>query len=195
MRRFIAGIDEVGRGPLAGPVTAACVVLDAGCLAGEVADSKKLSPKRREQLSKLIEREAIACSVVCVGPRRIDMLNIREASRLAMRLAVERVLLQLQKAYGRCELELLIDGNVPIETSLPQKTIIKGDETVAVISAASIVAKVRRDSLMGVLDKKYHGYGLAGHKGYPTKIHKELLSSLGPSPVHRRSFRGVREYL
>ena len=194
---LIAGIDEAGRGPLAGPVTAACVVFPPEYQNPELADSKKLSEKKREQLANEIRQAALAFSVVSVGPRRIEALNIREATRLAMRLCLTRVLrnYEISRSAG---LRVLIDGNMPIEftdTFVEEETIIKGDQKVAVISAASILAKVGRDSLMINLDKKYPGYELAKHKGYPTKAHREKIAGLGPSRAHRQSFAGVREYL
>ncbi len=181
----IAGVDEVGRGPLAGPVVAAAVVLPRDYKNDEIKDSKQLSAKKREQLVKVIKEVALSYAVVSVGHHRIDRINIRQASLLAMRLAVERV-----TADG-----VLVDGNVPIDTDLPQQTIIGGDALVIQISAASILAKVWRDHLMGILEKKYPGYGFVGHAGYPTKKHREAICTHGPCPIHRKTFSGVKEYL
>ena len=192
---LVAGIDEAGRGPLAGPVTAACVVLPDDFHADKLTDSKKLSPAQRERLYPEIVQASLCYSVVSVGSRRIDALNIREATRLAMRLAAERVRSSLISEYGSVNLELLIDGNMIIGTDLKEEAIIKGDSKVKVIAAASILAKVTRDRLMLELDKKYSGYDFKGHKGYPTALHKERVASLGPSPVHRRTFRGVKEHV
>jgi len=188
---FIAGIDEVGRGPLAGPVTAACVVLPKDYTNPQIKDSKKLSPKKREELYPVIIAQALAYSVVSVGHKRIDQLNIRNATKLAMELASKRVFAQLKKKYGEVELLLLIDGNMPICTTCEQRTIIKGDQKELAIAAASIIAKVTRDRLMDTLEKKYPGYRLDVHKGYPTLYHREALKKNGASPIHRRTFAGV----
>ncbi|MDZ4786211.1 MAG: ribonuclease HII [bacterium] len=182
---LIAGVDEVGRGPLAGPVVAAAAVFKEGYINPEIKDSKKLSQKKRELLVEVIKRDAVAWSIVSVGHTRILKLNIREASRLAMALAVRRVKADL----------VLVDGNVEIETRLPQRTIIGGDNLHVEISAASILAKVWRDHLMLVLDKKYPGYGFSAHAGYPTKFHREAVQRLGPCKVHREAFRGVKEFI
>lgn len=182
---LIAGVDEAGRGPLAGPVVAAAAVFESGYNNSEIRDSKKLSAKKRETLFEIIRRDAAAWAIVAVGPRRIDDINIREATRLAMKLAVERIHADI----------VLIDGNVPIETTLPQRTIVGGDALRVEISAASILAKVWRDRLMCILDTKYPGYGLARHFGYPTSSHRGAIAALGPSPIHRRTFAGVREHL
>ncbi|RMG41569.1 MAG: ribonuclease HII [Candidatus Dadabacteria bacterium] len=185
MARLIAGVDEVGRGPLAGPVVAAAVVFKEGYSNPDIKDSKKLSKKKRKELVSIIKRDATQWAVVAVGPRRIEALNIREASRLAMALALKRVKADLA----------LIDGNVSIDTDIPQETIIGGDSLRVEISAASILAKVWRDDLMKVLDAKYPGYNLGKHAGYPTREHRKAVSEIGPSKVHRKTFRGVREYL
>lgn len=182
---LIAGVDEVGRGPLAGPVVAAVVVFNQGYSNPEIKDSKQLSQKKRDKLVGVIKRDCLAWSIVAVGPRRIEILNIREASRLAMSLAVRRIQAD----------QVLVDGNMPIDTVLPQRTIIGGDASEVEISAASIIAKVWRDNLMVTLDKKYPGYGFAKHAGYPTIMHREAIKRLGPCRVHRRTFSGVREFL
>ncbi|MBX7137923.1 MAG: ribonuclease HII [Oligoflexia bacterium] len=185
MKRIIAGVDEVGRGPLAGPVVAAAVSFYQGYQNERIKDSKKLSKRQREQLIATIKADALAWSIIAVGPRRIEQLNIREASRLAMSLAVQRIQADL----------VLVDGNVPIWTALPQRTVISGDSLHVEISAASILAKVWRDDLMAVLDKKYPGYAMDRHAGYPTSEHRQAISKLGPCRVHRRTFAGVREYV
>lgn len=181
---FIAGVDEAGRGPLAGPVVAAAAVFAEGFSHPRIRDSKKLSAKTRENLFEEIKRLASSWSIVAVGARRVDALNIREATKLAMSLAVRRVHADL----------VLIDGNMEIDTALPQRTVVGGDDKHVEISAASILAKVWRDRLMVVLDKKYPGYGFSLHAGYPTADHRLAVATLGPSPVHRRTFRGVKEY-
>lgn len=181
----IAGVDEVGRGPLAGPVVAACCVFEQGYVNPEIKDSKQLSAKNREALVEVIKKDALQWAIVAVGPRRIERLNIREASRVAMSLALRRVNADM----------VLVDGNVPIEASIPQETIIAGDRLRVEISAASIIAKVWRDDLMRELDLKYPGYGLGSHAGYPTPSHRAAVSQLGPSRIHRKTFRGVSEHL
>lgn len=182
---FIAGVDEVGRGPLAGPVVAAVAVFEEGYSNPHIRDSKKLSAKQREELVGVIKADTVQWAIVSVGHRRIEELNIREASRLAMSLAVSRIKADL----------VLVDGNVPIACSTPQRTVIGGDDIHVEISAASILAKVFRDSLMAVLDKKYPGYAFSKHAGYPTEFHRKAIISLGPCPVHRRTFQGVKEHV
>lgn len=180
----IAGVDEVGRGPLAGPVVAAAVVFETGYVNPKIKDSKQLSPTARENLVGEIKAAALGWSIVSVGHHRIERINIREASRLAMSLAVARIDADL----------VLIDGNVPIYTELPQRTVVQGDQKHVEISAASILAKVFRDDLMRALDAKYPGYGMSTHAGYGTAAHRAAIAALGPAPIHRRSFRGVKEY-
>jgi ribonuclease HII len=194
---FLCGVDEAGRGPLAGPVTAACVAYGPGTVIPEgVGDSKLLSLKRREALYHQISSSCSAQAVVSLGPRRIEQLNIRNAAIRAMSLAVRRVYSQLLQANGPgVLLYLLIDGDLQLETDLPQESIIKGDSRVKVIGAASILAKVARDRLMETLALRYPGYGFERHKGYPTKSHREAIRQLSPSLAHRRSFAGVREYV
>jgi ribonuclease HII len=177
----VAGLDEAGRGPLAGPVVAAAVVFPGDYQNDRFQDSKALTARTRMQLFSEIKQAALSWSIVAVGPRRIECLNIREASRLAMRLALERV----EASYA------LIDGDTPIITPLPQQTVIQGDALITHISAASILAKVYRDRLMETLGARYPGYGLEKHAGYPTKAHREAIIQRGPSRVHRRTFRGV----
>lgn len=180
----IAGVDEVGRGPLAGPVVAAAVVFKKGYKNSDIQDSKQLTAKRREELVEVIKRDALDWSIVAVGHRRIAIHNIRGASLLAMSLALARV-----KAD-----RVLIDGNACIQTHLPQEAVIGGDALHVQISAASIIAKVWRDKLMRTLDVRFPGYSFARHAGYGTKEHRDAIARLGPCPVHRLSFRGVREY-
>ena len=184
MRR-VAGVDEAGRGPLAGPVVAAAVVFPQQYQNTEIRDSKQLSAKKRELLIDIIKRDALDWAIVAVGHHRIRELNIREASRLAMALALKRV-------RADC---VLVDGNVPIETNLPQRTVVHGDALCVEISAASILAKVWRDSLMKKLSLRYPGYGFDRDAGYPTRNHRARIEELGPCPIHRVTFRGVREYV
>jgi ribonuclease HII len=193
---FVAGIDEAGRGPLAGPVTAACVCLPHDYSNPEISDSKKLSAEKREKLYEEIVRAALAFSAVSVGPRRIEHLNILRATKLSMQLAAARVAAQLRRGRRRrAKVYYLVDGNAPLATSLAHETIIKGDEKIQAIGAASIIAKVTRDRLMRLLDGVYPGYGFSEHKGYGTELHRSRIASLGPSRIHRRSFAGVREFV
>jgi ribonuclease HII len=182
---LVAGVDEVGRGPLAGPVVAAAVVFNEGYINPEIQDSKKLSAKKRDNLIEVIKRDAVSWAIVAVGHHRIEQYNILWASILAMSLAVKRV---------KCD-RVLVDGNVKIHTNLPQLTVVGGDALCVEISAASILAKVWRDNLMITLDQRYPGYSLGKHAGYPTPNHKAAIAALGPSPIHRRSFAGVKEYI
>ena len=184
---FVAGVDEAGRGPLAGPVIAAAVILDPDRPIEGLADSKKLSERQRERLYDEIRTYALACSTGRAEVAEIERLNILQASLLAMRRALEG--LAIRPALAR------IDGNRCPELSCPAEAVIGGDRTVAEISAASIVAKVTRDREMLELDGRFPGYGFARHKGYPTKAHIQALEELGVSPVHRRTFGPVRRLL
>ncbi|MGI9366219.1 MAG: ribonuclease HII [Rhizobiaceae bacterium] len=185
--RWVCGVDEAGRGPLAGPVTAAAVILDQGSIPSGLDDSKKLSDSKRETLSAAIMKSAIV-SIAHIGPATIDAINIREASLLAMRLAVEGLNVQADHA--------LIDGNA-LPTTLPcsATALVKGDGRSLSIAAASIVAKVMRDHQMERAAKTYPGYGFAEHKGYPTKAHRLAVQQLGPCAIHRMSFAPVRAVL
>lgn len=178
----VAGVDEAGRGPLAGPVVAAAVVFNEGYHNEKIKDSKQLSAQRREKVVGEIKRDALAWSVVAVGQERIRELNILQATRLAMRLAVERIEADL----------VLVDGNVSIDIQYPQRTVVGGDRLHVQISAASILAKTYRDSLMQVLDRRYPGYALGAHMGYGTAAHREAIVRIGPSRIHRITFAGVR---
>lgn len=184
---FVAGIDEAGRGPLAGPVTAAAVILPVGLTIAGVDDSKKLTASRREQLFDTIMKQALSVGIGIVSPEEIDRINILQATRHAMLNAVEN--LSPGADY------LLIDGISTINSSIPQKTIKKGDSLSLSIAAASIIAKVTRDREMIEMDKIYPGYGFAGHKGYGSLTHMEAIKRLGPSPIHRLTFGGVKEHV
>jgi ribonuclease HII len=178
----VAGVDEVGRGCLFGDVVAAAVILPVGLVLEEVNDSKQLSEKKRDRLYDQIVSEAVAWSVSRVEAEVIDAINIRQASRLAMKRAI--------MGLGVTAEYLLVDAET-VELALPQTAIIKGDSLSQSIAAASIIAKVTRDRLCTeVWDLLYPGYGIAGHKGYATKTHREAIVSLGPTPLHRRSFLG-----
>ena len=185
--QYVAGVDEVGRGPLAGPVVAAAVILDPDRPIAGLADSKQLSEQKREALVVLIRERAIAWAVGRAETEEIDKINILQASLLAMRRAV--LALRPQPEFA------LIDGNRCPSLPCPSEAIIKGDATVAAISAASILAKVSRDQEMVELDQQYPGYGFASHKGYPTRAHLVALARHGITPIHRRSFAPVKKYL
>ena len=183
----IAGTDEVGRGPLAGPVVAAAVILPAGFPDERVVDSKKLTPVQRERLYGVIYRHAVSVGIGIVDALEIDRINILQASLQAMAMAVNN--LSPRPDY------LLIDGTFPIPVPLPQEPIAKGDALSVSIAAASIVAKVTRDRLMGLYHLYYPDFGFVRHKGYPTREHRAAICRFGCSPIHRRTFRGVREHL
>ena len=192
---FLAGIDEAGRGPLAGPVTAACVCLPPRYKNKYITDSKKLTALEREELFDEINSVAVAASAVSVGSKRIDRINILQATRLAMRLCAHRVYAQLLSSRSEVRIYFLIDGIIKLETKLPHEAIIKGDQKIMAVAAASILAKVTRDRLMSKLGVWYPGYGLIEHKGYGTEFHRSRIAELGPSRIHRKSFGGVREFV
>ena len=180
---LIAGVDEVGRGPLAGPVIAAAVILDPARPIADLADSKKLSPARRERLTLDIRANALAWALGRAEVAEIDRLNIFQASLLAMRRAVEALPMTPDR--------VLVDGKHCPSLACPCTAIVKGDATVPAISAASILAKVTRDAELRELHDRYPRYDFARHKGYPTAIHREALRRYGPCPEHRRSFAPV----
>ncbi len=183
----IAGLDEVGRGPLFGPVVAAAVILPRGCALAGLDDSKKLTEKKRAELDREIRANAVAWAIAAIDAETIDRINIRQASLLAMRRAVEQ--LALSPDF------LLIDGKDTIDWDCPQRAVIQGDATSFSIAAASVLAKVHRDRLLVELDREFPGYGLAQHKGYPCPAHKEALARLGPTPMHRKSYQPVAQTL
>lgn len=183
--RLVAGIDEAGRGPLAGPVVAAAVILPDGCFIQDLTDSKKVTAKQRERLATEIQEKALAWEVGISDAALIDKINILEATRRAMELAV--ACMALQPDY------LLIDA-VTIETSIPQKGIVKGDLLSHSISAASVIAKVTRDRIMEYCHQTYPEYNFHKHKGYGTQEHRDKIRVHGPCPIHRKTFRRVREY-
>jgi len=184
---LVAGVDEVGRGPLAGPVVAAAVILHPERPIAGLADSKKLSEKRRESLDLEIRERALCWALGRAEPEEIDRINILQASLLAMQRAVAALSMAPELA--------LVDGNRAPQLPCRIRTIVGGDASEPVISAASIIAKVARDREMVQLDARYPGYGLARHKGYPTKQHIEALRQLGVSEIHRRSFGPVLRLL
>ncbi|MEK7711518.1 MAG: ribonuclease HII [Pseudomonadota bacterium] len=181
---ILAGVDEAGRGPLAGPVVAAAVVLSASCPIDGLADSKTLSASRREALAGQIRAQAAAWALGMASVEEIDRLNILQATLLAMQRAVQGLAITPDL--------VLVDGNRAPRLSCPVRTVVRGDALIKSISAASILAKVARDAILQNLDAEYPGYGFAIHKGYPTAAHQRALEALGPSPVHRRSFGPVR---
>ena len=179
----VAGVDEAGRGPLAGPVVAAAVVLDPENPVAGLDDSKKLSPRQREALLPEILAKARAVAIAAAGPREIERINILQASLRAMATAVE--------GLGLAPAHVLVDGNRKIPTALPQTPLVKGDSRCACIAAASVVAKVYRDLVMARMEERFPGYGFGKHKGYPTRDHLAALERYGPCRIHRRTFRGV----
>lgn len=188
MSTLIAGVDEAGRGPLAGPVVVAAVILNPQRPIAGLGDSKVLKASQRETLAPLIRAQALAWSVIVVEAEEIDRINIFQATMVGM----TRAALALSVRPD----EVLIDGNkVPRDMPQPARAIVKGDASEPCISAASILAKTTRDALMGELDLNYPGYGFAQHFGYPTPEHLKMLRHLGPCPIHRRSFAPVRELL
>lgn len=182
-----AGVDEVGRGPLAGDVVTAAVILDPNQPITELDDSKKLSEKKRERLFDEIKEKALAWSIARCSVEEIDTLNILQASLEAMKRAVESLEIQPEHVW--------VDGNKIPQWSYPAEAVVKGDSRVPAIAAASILAKVTRDREMIAFDSEYPGYGFAGHKGYPTKVHMAALEQLGVTPIHRRSYAPVQKIL
>lgn len=184
---LVAGVDEVGRGPLAGPVVAAAVILDPDNPIEGLADSKKLTEKRRESLSVEIKQKALSWSISRAEVEEIDDINILQASLLAMKRSVETLSHYPQLA--------LIDGNHCPELDCAMEAIIKGDSKEPAISAASILAKVARDNEMKEMEDIYPGYGFAKHKGYPTKQHRDAIIKLGITDIHRKSYAPVQQQL
>lgn len=178
--RYICGVDEVGRGPLAGPVVCAAVIMPLDDIIIGVDDSKKLSAKKRAELSEKILKNAIACNICRIGPQEIDDINILQATRLCMKNAVEG--LEIAPDY------VITDGNMTLDISVPQRSIVKGDALSYSIGAASIVAKVYRDGLMEEYDALYPQYGFKKNVGYGTAEHIAAIKAFGLCPIHRRSF-------
>lgn len=185
--KLLAGVDEVGRGPLAGDVVAAAVILDERRPIEGLRDSKKLSEARREALSDTIRERALAFAIASASVAEIDAMNILQASLLAMRRAVEA--LDPQPVY------VLVDGNHLPRWRYAAEPVVRGDDRVPAIAAASILAKVHRDRALVALADQYPGYGFASHKGYPTSAHLEALKTLGVTPAHRRSYAPVKKLL
>ena len=185
--QLAAGVDEVGRGPLAGDVVTAAVILDPSNPIEGLNDSKKLSEKKREQLFEIIQQQALSWSIARCTVAQIDQLNILQASLLAMKKAVESLSVQPEHVW--------VDGNKIPKWHYCAEAVVKGDSRVPAIAAASILAKVTRDREMVAFDQEYPGYGFAAHKGYPTKVHMDALSRLGVTPIHRRSYAPVQKIL
>jgi ribonuclease HII len=185
--QMIAGVDEAGRGPLAGDVVAAAVILNPALEIPGLTDSKKLSAVQREKLFPLIKQQALSFAIASASVEEIDSLNILQASMLAMKRAVAALTLEAELVY--------VDGNRCPVWDYRSQAVVKGDSKIASIAAASILAKVTRDQELQKLDEQYPGYGFARHKGYPTKFHLDALKVLGASPVHRKSFGPVAQLL
>ncbi len=184
---YVAGLDEAGRGCLAGPVVAAAVILPREWASPELNDSKQLSSAQRDRLFALIQKHAVSIGVGVIPAATIDAVNILQATYLAMEQAI--TVLDILPHY------LLLDAVTLQRVSIPQQGIIKGDSLSISIASASIIAKVTRDRLMLDYDNQYPQYGFAGHKGYGTKQHRQAIAAFGPCPIHRKTFRGVKEYL
>ncbi len=184
---FICGVDEAGRGPLAGAVFAAAVILDLNQPIDGLADSKKLSEKKRDFLAGEIKEKALAWAIASSSAEEIDEINILQASLLAMKRAVEQLSLQPD--------ELLVDGLHCPKLTIPMRAIVQGDSKEACISAASILAKTARDAELYILDEQYPQYGFAKHKGYPTPLHMQMLALHGVLPIHRKTYAPVRRLL
>ncbi len=185
--KFIAGLDEAGRGALAGPVVSAAVIFPREIEISGVDDSKKLTPSQRESLYKTIIEKSLAVGVGIEDNNAIDEINILQAALFSMKRAI--LGLSIKPDY------LLVDGNCSVPINIPQKCIIKGDSSSVSVAAASIIAKVTRDRLMVEYDGRFPGYGFAGHKGYGSASHLRAIAELKPCPIHRKTFRGVREHV
>ena len=186
--KYIGGVDEVGRGPLIGPVVTACVVLPKDFILEGLTDSKQLSEKKRNEYYKYIKEHALACEVGIIGPEIIDEVNIYEATKLAMLEAIKKVNKKLKLEH------VLIDA-MPLELDIPSTSIIKGDAKSISIAAASVIAKVTRDEMMYELDKIYPQYGFKSHKGYPTKKHLEALNNYGLIEGYRKTYGPVKKII
>ena len=185
---YIGGVDEVGRGPLIGPVVTACVVLPKDFVLVGLNDSKQLSEKKRNEYYKYIKEHAIACEVGIIGPETIDEVNIYEATKLAMKQAIDKV-------KEKIKLEHVLIDAMPLELDIPTTSIIKGDAKSISIAAASVIAKVTRDEMMYELDKIYPQYGFKSHKGYPTKKHVEAINKYGLIDGYRKTYGPVKKII
>jgi len=188
----VAGVDEAGRGPLAGPVVAACVILPREGAYQVFQDSKKLTARQREQLFEILQHNGALIGVGMADPREIETINILQASLLAMK----RAMIECTLANEGCPPDyLLVDGGFEIPAAVSQLTLVKGESKSASIAAASIIAKVTRDRIMAEAHTRYPQYGFHRHQGYPTKAHRQAIRCYGPCPLHRRTFRGVAEFV
>lgn len=195
MSKLICGVDEAGRGPLAGDVYASAVILDPANPIKGLADSKKITEKKRDALAVEIKAHALAWAIASSSVEEIDEMNILQASLLAMKRAIEGMQVAFTDVLSEQSIHVQVDGNKCPEIILSCEAIVKGDSKVQAISAASILAKTARDAELCILDKQYPMYGFAKHKGYPTKAHMASLREYGVSPVHRRSYAPVRRLL
>lgn len=195
MKSLICGVDEAGRGPLAGAVYASAVILNPAYFIHGLADSKKISENKRNTLTIEIKQHALAWAIASSSVEEIDEMNILQASLLAMKRAIESMQIQFAAVLSGQVLSVQVDGNKCPNINLPCEAIIKGDSKVHAISAASILAKTARDAELYALDKQYPMYGFAKHKGYPTRAHIESLQLHGVSSIHRRSYAPVRQLL
>jgi ribonuclease HII len=186
--KYIGGVDEVGRGPLIGPVVTACVVLPKDFKLEGLNDSKQLSEKKRDKFYEYIKEHALACEVGIIGPEKIDEVNIYEATKLAMKQSIDKVKEKLKLEH------VLIDA-MPLELDIPSTSIIKGDAKSISIAAASVIAKVTRDKMMYELDEKYPEYGFKSHKGYPTKKHIEAINKYGLIEGYRKTYGPVKKII
>ena len=186
--KYIGGVDEVGRGPLIGPVVTACVVLPKDFKLEGLTDSKQLSEKKRDKFYEYIKENAIACEVGIIGPEIIDEVNIYEATKLAMIQAIDKV-------KEKIKLEHVLIDAMPLDLDIPSTSIIKGDAKSITIAAASVIAKVTRDKMMYELDEKYPQYGFKNHKGYPTKKHIEAINKYGLIEGYRKTYGPVKEII
>lgn len=184
--KYIAGVDEVGRGPLIGPVVAAAVILPINYTLKGLTDSKKLSEKKRNLFYKIIEQDAISIGIGIISEDKIDEVNIYEATKLAMKDAINKLKIKPE--------HILIDA-MPLDLEIPTTSIIKGDAKSESIAAASVIAKVTRDSMMYELDKKYPMYGFGNHKGYPTKKHIEAINEFGLIPGYRKTYAPIKDII
>lgn len=189
--RPVAGVDEAGRGPLAGPVVAACVILPPDCEYRIFRDSKITSEKERELLFQILHENGAVFGLGLASAQEIDRINILQASLLAMK----RAALSCAKKNGALPACLLVDGTFPMPLNVAQQTLVRGESRSAAIAAASILAKVHRDRLMAELHEKYPRYGWLQNKGYPTRAHRDAIARFGPCPEHRMSFRGVQDFV
>ena len=186
--KYIGGVDEVGRGPLIGPVVTACVVLPKDFKLEGLNDSKQLSEKKRDKFYEYIKEHALVCEVGIIGPEKIDEVNIYEATKLAMKQSIDKVKKKLKLEH------VLIDA-MPLELDIPSTSIIKGDAKSISIAAASVIAKVTRDKMMYELDEKYPEYGFKSHKGYPTKKHIEAINKYGLIEGYRKTYGPVKKII